>query len=348
MLDFNLYSQKFRHAARSLGLPNDYISNCLSYAATLADNKVPIIYDIHHFSRLVGYQKSYIEDVINDNSHFYHHFKVLKKSKKSYRFLCEPYPDLKAIQRWILENILKTIALNPCAKAYVRNSSIYDSARLHIDQGVLIRVDIKDFFDSITFEHVFPVFEKLGYSREVSLCLTRLCLYKNRIPQGGVTSPFLSNIVFKRIDSRVFGLCQKYGARYSRYADDLVFSGTLSKKEVKAFLWSLEHILRSEGFSINHKKTSIQRKQQRQLVHGLVVNNKLNLPRAKVQALRQELYYVMKFGVANCCDHNDIQRSHYIDHLIGRVNQVLYVQPSNRYFIKALNYLRECKRINLF
>lgn len=126
-------------------------------------------------------------------------------------------------------------------------------------------------------QKVYKIFRKAGYSKSVAYCLALICIDDNKLPQGAPTSPKLANIYCKRLDCRINGLCKKYNARYSRYADDITISGN---KNIKNCLEIVNNIIQEEGFTLNNKKTRIQKKGQRQEVTGLNLNSgKVTIPK---------------------------------------------------------------------
>ena len=170
------------------------------------------------------------------------------------------------------------IGASKYAMAFVKGRSIANNARFHTGKKVVVVVDIKDFFGSITKEQVFYALQKEGISDIDAARIIEICTLDGSLPQGAPTSPLLSNIVFKKLDYRLAGLAGKWdkrktGTAYSRYADDLTFS---SNDVVfhRIFLSVVEKFLDEEGFCINHDKTKIMRNGNRQMVTGVVVNQK--------------------------------------------------------------------------
>lgn len=152
---------------------------------------------------------------------------------------------MKNIQKWILNEILYKIEPSEYSKAFRLGTSIKDNAKYHRKQPKLLTIDIRDYFGSITVKKVYLFFKKLGYSKQVSTMLANLCTLEGSLPQGSPTSPMLSNLITKKMDNRIAGLCKKEGIRYTRYADDLTFSGDFQE----GYLINLiEEILMSEGF----------------------------------------------------------------------------------------------------
>jgi len=220
-----------------------------------------------------------------------------------------PGDQLKALQRKVLWRLLEPLALRPCVTGFVRGRSIVDNARPHVGQGVVINLDLADFFGNITVEQVQAVFTAHGWDQEAAAILARLCTSDGRLPQGAPTSPALSNLVCRRLDARLGALAARAQGQYTRYADDLTFSfpafGRNRRRRVprtrasgeaarrrpagpsRALLNKIGMIIAAEGFRIQRKKrVRVQRSHQRQTATGLVVNQKLNAPRALRRLVR--------------------------------------------------------------
>ncbi|MCH7916630.1 MAG: RNA-directed DNA polymerase [Planctomycetes bacterium] len=155
--------------------------------------------------------------------HFYYTFTIPKR-RGGTRQIDAPYDVLKGVQAWILRYILEPVALPPVATAFRRRKNLRDNVVPHQGHQFILCIDLEDFFPSIGANKVFSVFRSLGYTNFVSHLLTSLCTYQDRLPQGGVTSPILSNITCKRLDNRFSGYASRLFVSYTRYADDLTFS----------------------------------------------------------------------------------------------------------------------------
>ncbi len=336
-IDWPSYAKKFRKKALGAGYNSDEIKTCLQYARNLSKQNLPIIYDAKHFSNIVEYESWYIHGVTNSKTHFYRKYKIPKKNGE-YRNITEPLPSLKEIQRWILDNILTEISIHPAAKAYSQGLSIVDNARFHKKQKLVLRLDIKDFFPSIRINYVNSIFKEIGYSKSVSKLLAELTTYNGSLPQGAPTSPMLSNIIMRRLDARVFSYARKKELRYTRYADDLIISGDFNPAEVISFL---KMVIKETGFCVNTKKTRILRQSNRQIVTGVVVNKKLQAPKDVRRKIRQELYYIKKFGLDSHMTKCDMNRANYIPYLKGLAHYVLQVNSKDRDALALIEYFRE-------
>jgi RNA-directed DNA polymerase len=217
----------------------------------------------------------------------YHEFTIPKRSGGTRR-ICAPAPPLKALQRRICRRLLRRLRAHPCATGFERGHSIVTHAAFHARQAIVIRMDLKEFFDSTRADRVRDYFRKIGWNREAADLLVRLCTHRDGLPQGAPTSPRLSNLVNYRLDARLAAAAAKFGAAYSRYADDLTFSlGANEPRRVSELIRITKHVTGDHGYVLHQrKKLQIRRQHQRQLVTGLVVNDRVNLPRSTRRRLR--------------------------------------------------------------
>ena len=304
---------------------DSYTTKFLTYAKNLFDKGVPIISSPLHFSLLVGMDHQYVCNMANGQASFYRTFRI-KKSNGKLRSISEPLPDLKYVQHWILTNILEKISVSPYAKAYVKNQTIKANARFHRHQKVVVTMDIKDFFPSITVFDVFRIFREIGYLENVSWFLANLCCYKKKLPQGAPTSPYLSNLRMQGFDQDMDKYIRTKSIRYTRYADDLTFSGNF---DPHLLIRDISKMLYLHGFRINADKTRVARAGARQEVTGIVVNEKLQVPRNTRRDIRKQVYYIKKYGVESHLNYIGETRQHYLEHLLGRINFILFINPKD-------------------
>ncbi len=312
----------------------EYISECLLYAEKLFSQNLPVIFDVKHFAMLVGYKVEYVYRMAFAQKKFYRHFTIEKRNGTE-RNIDEPLPDLKIIQRWILDEILFHIQISKYAKAFVKGASIKSGARFHRKQAVVLTVDIKDFFPSVHFFTVRDVFLNVGYSRRLSTFLANICTLNNSLPQGAPTSPYLSNIVMREIDETLGTLALEKKWRYTRYADDITFSGNLNVGFLMAYI---EKVLRRKGFHLNSDKTRVARKNARQEVTGIVVNQHMQIAKQKRKDIRQQVYYIKKYGVESHLFATKETRKNYIPHLLGLIEHAIFINPEDK-------EMQECKEI---
>ncbi len=211
----------------------------------------------------------------------------IPKHKGGYRAITAPDNYLKIIQRRILEKILYQHEVHSCCHGFRPGCSIASNAQPHVGRNICINMDLKDFFPTITANRVYGLFCSFGYDSWTASFLTRLTTYNGCLPQGAPTSPAISNLVCRRLDRRLAKLAGKAGANYSRYADDLTFS---SDREICRLIPLIVDIIKSEGFEPAKDKLRITRKGNRQEVTGLVVNEKVAVPRHVRRRLRAVMH----------------------------------------------------------
>ncbi|MBP1765280.1 MAG: RNA-dependent polymerase [Firmicutes bacterium] len=213
---------------------------------------------------------------------------TVPKKTEGFRVICAPQGLLLAVQRKINDVILKEVVLSSCCHGFVKERSIITNAAAHVQKEVLLSLDIKDFFSTITANRVFGVFKSLGRSPEEARFLTRLCTYNGCLPQGAPSSPAIANRACNHMDKRLAKLAEYHRAAYSRYADDLTFSGD---KPVLRLLPLIKAIVAEEGFAIAEHKTRVAKQNQRQVVTGLTVNSEIKVRRPEKRRIRAILHH---------------------------------------------------------
>lgn len=346
IFSFNTYKEEFREGAQNVGFSEKNILKCLTYSETLWKNNVPIIYNLTHLSRLTGFKRNYVVQaaVVSKHSDAYYRYYKIPKKNRGIRKIQEPLPNLKSIQHWILFNILYKIDSSNYAKAYIKNKGLKDNLKFHKNQKKVYSIDIEDFFSNITYDKVCNIFEDVGYSDSMSKYLSKLCCLKNTLPQGAPTSPYISNLIMKDIDKEIGKYCVEKKIRYTRYADDLTFSGDFDEKELTILV---KDLLSKEGFKLNTDKTKLMLNSQRQIVTGVLVNKKLQLTKEKRRELRQILYFINKYGLDSHIEKTGMNKRNYLDYLIGRIGFGLYINPNDKelrgYFDKIIQLKKDLK-----
>lgn len=342
VMDFVQYSEEFSKEAIKLGYSEQNIKRCIAYAAVLFSHDVPVIYNTSHLSQLVGYKIEYLKKATFYTNYFYRDFEIIKKNG-SKRAISEPLPSLKEIQLWILKNILYKVPVSPVAKAYKPSVKIIENLKFHRKQPKVFILDLENFFPSIKFKAIQNIFLDLGYSKLVARLLSKLCTKEGVLPQGAPTSPYLSNLIFREADSLIFDFCKQRKIRYTRYADDLSFSGDFDEKEL---MEKVTEAIETLGLHINKSKTKMMTPNTRQTVTGIVVNEKLQVVFHKRNALRQALYYIKKYGLKEHQDYKDIIQKNYLEHLMGKINFVLQINPNDTEFLNYKTFLIDLKKKN--
>jgi RNA-directed DNA polymerase len=343
-LKFDEYTKLFKIEAQANDLGSEYIDKCLRYAEPLLKKSIPIISDQNHLSLLLGVDLIYLYGVSNCSKRYYRKFNIKKRNKKK-RTIHEPLPLLKEIQKWILKEILDKVKPSIYNKAFKKKSSIKDNAKFHRNQKKIVCLDIKDYFGSIKYNKVYLFFSDLGYAPDVSTMLTNLCTYKYKLPQGAPTSPSLSNLLTISLDNKLFELVNQYTPplRYSRYADDITFSGLFNSTEI---IKKINEIICSEEFRLNTEKTRVLTSNKRQIVTGIVVNKKLQVDKNKRKKIRQCMYYIEKYGLDSHIKSIKWMQSQesYVRYLLGNVNFILFINTKDMNMIKykdvLINFLK--------
>lgn len=212
---------------------------------------------------------------------------TIPKRNGGVRKLAVPSPALKQLQRRLLRRTLGKLRAHPAACGFERGRSIVDHAENHNDSDVVVKFDLRDFFNSTPAARVEGYFRSIGWNDEAALLLTKLCTWQGSLPQGAPTSPRLSNLVNYGFDARLAGIAVLFGGRYSRYADDLTFSfDGDAARSVGHVVHRVKIAVRECGYRLNKRKTRVMRRHQRQQVTGLVINLDVNLPRETRRRLR--------------------------------------------------------------
>ena len=242
----------------------------------------------------------------------YHRF-TIPKCDGTERAIWAPMPKLKEAQRWVLRNIVERLLVHGAAHGFLPGRSTLSNASVHHDPRVVVKMDIKDFFPTITLPRVKGVFRKAGYREPIAMLLALICTESPReivthqgrtyyvalgprcLPQGAPTSPALTNTLCLGLDHRLSGLARSLGWRYTRYADDLTFSLPGDFRGPVGFaklLGSVQRIVGDEGFRLHPAKTSVARRGGRQRITGLVVNGELppRVPRELRRRLRAAVH----------------------------------------------------------
>ncbi len=288
-----------------------------------------------------------------------HHYRYRWITKRSgMRRLIEiPKSRLKIIQRQVLHELLNLVPPHPCAHGFRRRHSCLSYAAPHIGKAAILRMDLKDFFHSVPTPRIGALFRRLGYPSTVARLLQGLCthavspvlagapyrelswarkkrLLQKHLPQGAPTSPAIANLCAWRLDCRLHGVAEHFGLDYTRYADDLAFSGSSKLVGLAPYLQGLVGaVAMEEGFSVNHRKTRLNTQGQCQCLAGVVVNEKPNPRRREYDRLKAILHNCVRFGP------DSQNRRGLVDfkfHLAGRVAYVAWLNPSRGNRLKAL------------
>lgn len=252
---------------------------------------LPVIQTIDDFSLITHISNYTIFQLSKNSDNYYKTYIIPKKSGKP-REICQPSRKLKGFQSWILVNILdKTKSSNSC-KGFEKKTSTLDNALPHKGANTILTIDLKDFFPSITSKQVFNVFKTLGYNNLISTVFTNICTYKGFLPQGSPCSPKLANLSAWMLDLRIQGYVGKRGINYTRYADDLSFSG-LNPSNVVNIYPMIKTIIESEKFKINNSKTRVASSARAKIVTGLIISDeKIGIGKQKYKNVRAKIHHL--------------------------------------------------------
>lgn len=260
----------------------------------------------------------------------------IRKRNGRQRLIERPRPKLLRTQRIITRQVLNHIPLHEAVHGFRRDCSVTTCATPHIGKVVVVRIDLQNFFGSITTARVRSLFLTAGYSKQIAERLAQLCtvpasicddaqMRRSRLPQGAPSSPNLANAVAFQMDRRLAGLATSLGLTYTRYADDLIFSGDESFAErTQRFVTSAAAIVMEEGFEVHFHKTKIMRRAGCQNVLGLTVNDRLSTSRKDYETLKAILHNCVRFGLES---QNLDGHSNFAESLRGRIAHVANVHP---------------------
>lgn len=291
----------------------------------------------------------------------HYRYQWLPKRGGRFRLLEAPKKNLKAIQRTLLHGILDAIPPHPAAHGFRRGRSILSYAAPHVGKHIVVRFDLADFFPSVTASRVHALFRMAGYPRAIARTLTGLCttqtpgdvlasrpvsefekneanwqepFRQRHLAQGAPTSPALANLCAFRLDVRLAALAKKMGADYTRYADDLAFSGGPKLRQHAKRLQILVGVIAAEeGFRLNFRKCKFMSASVRQELAGVVVNVRPSGRRADFDVLKAILTNCIRQGAAS---QNRDKVADFRAHLLGRITHWMNLHPEKGKKLRGL------------
>lgn len=335
-------SQHYRTIGAGQGISQDILNAAVQTGEAIVQKNAQLqpVFTLRHLAYLTDCDYGLLRAIIGRATQDpYRVFRIHKRPRQDgqnrYRTICAPAPQLLAVQRWLATNILNHAGLyiHPASKAFAPNCTLMEAAKPHCGAKWLIKVDVQNFFESISEIAAYRAFRRLGYQALMSFEFARLCTRlggwtKRRshqqwrrnpwlryeidaynhsqgrighLPQGAPSSPMLANIAMFATDDELNALALMFRLNYSRYADDLVFSTTdpaFTRKQAASVVGSVYRILGKYGFSPNTSKTQIVPPRARKIVLGLLVDETYpRLPREFKEKMRMHLYYLKKNGV---------------------------------------------------
>ncbi len=264
-----------------------------AYFHEMHQRKLCAVLNPAHLSRILNTDHDLLIRLAHDSEKHYETYYIPKRNGRK-RKIDSPRKPLKRVQRKILDRVLQQVPINSHAEGFVRRKSILTNAGRHVGRKIVIKMDIRHFFPSISFSRVTGVFEALGYPYNVADLLAKLTCHEGYLPIGAPTSPAISNIICRKMDKRFSRLGQKSGFNYSRYADDIAISS--NHPNLNGMIPFFYQIIAEEGFEVNQDKTVVMRSGARQKITGVVVNEKTNAPREEIRKLRAVLCNCLRNG----------------------------------------------------
>lgn len=242
-------------------------------------------------------KNKYIKTIYSITNNIESNYKIynIQKNNGKYRTIYEPNPLLKHIQRKILANILNNKSISKYAKAYHKGISLLDNAQPHVNKNLILKLDIKNFFENISFIDIYNSCFSIEYfPKSVGMLLTYLCTYNDHLTQGSPTSAYISNLVMKDFDETIGNFCKLNQITYTRYSDDMTFSGNFNPSDI---INKVRKMLYPLGLKLNDDKIHVINRSSSQNVTGIVVNEKAQVSSKYRKEIRKEIYYINKFGL---------------------------------------------------
>lgn len=252
---------------------------------------LPVIQTVEDFSELTHISEYSIYQLSMHSDMYYKTYPIQKKSGKL-RTISQPSKKLKGLQSWILVNILNKLKVSSSCKGFEKGSSTANNAEAHKGANTVLTIDLEDFFPTVKRKQIFNIFKAIGYNNTIAVIFTNICTFKEALPQGSPCSPKLANLSTWQLDVRIQGYVGKRGINYTRYADDLTFSG-LGPVKVVQILPMIKTIVEDEHFKINPSKTRIAGSCRAKLITGLVLSNDtFGIGKQKYKNVRAKIHHL--------------------------------------------------------
>lgn len=328
----------------------EFIKIAIEYAENLHHKGLPVIFSTRHLSQLLNIEYGDFLKLIRCREGYYKYY-VIKKKHGGKRRIVVPYNNLKMIQRWINKKILQKVVFKEYVTGFVPQRSILSNAKIHQQAKYVSKYDMKDFFESINERRVYGIFHGLGYAKNLSIDLARLCTtliseykWENMsdeeqqaflqlkdkkeafLVQGAPTSPTLANLCSRHLDNRLSAWALKAGVHYSRYADDITFSSNDKGKLPKSLF--VKKIVEEEKFQLNQEKTRMICEGSGLSITGILVDyNKIRLSRKYKKDIYKHLYYCEKYGARNHFARVAPNKQHCREWLYGKILYINAIEP---------------------
>ncbi|MEW6999124.1 reverse transcriptase family protein [Colwelliaceae bacterium BS250] len=339
--------------------PEDKLAEIIDKANKLKRKSLPYVHSIKHLSHYSGSDYNFLRKSVNRFTINYKEYQIPKRSG-GFRYIKAPSDELKKVQRWISQNILIKLKPHWRCYSYHKGASIFECATQHCGARWLIKLDLEDFFNSITEIQIYNLFRELGYSSLVSFEFARLCTdsakvtnefankfksssknedypYLNgnikfigQLPQGAPTSPSLSNMVFKPVDIALEQLAKEFNLVYTRYSDDLCFSTrekSFNREKARKVITLIESLLDDNKYTSNKRKIRVIPPGTSKTVLGLNVSGNVPLlSKVFKSRLERHLYGLMENGPEKHKEHTKFKTIFgLLDHIEGIINYALSI-----------------------
>jgi len=305
----------------------------------IIQKQLPMFENINQLSRLMSLSTRLLYCLSKLNKRYYK-CKYIPKKDGSLRMIQSPSYTMSIVQTWILKNILDDLEPSERAMAFRKGKKygIKTNARYHLETLYGLSIDLTDFFTNIKANKVNHLFTSLGYNSFASTILTNICTLNQSLPQGGICSPALSNLICISMDNRIIGLCEKNGIRYTRYADDMYFSCD-NKDLLRKIYPIVNKIIISEGFEVNKKKTCFHSPSNKKIITGIVISQALKENKFELKAKR-DLKREIRRKIHRTLITGDYSKR---ENILGSIAYVSYIEKENNepYLDRIKNYIQK-------
>jgi len=355
-------SQRYLKYGEQLGRSESTLDAAVAQIESIGQKKPsrPAVLTLAHLAKLSGTTHIGLRGFVSRTAYMpYRRFRIRKRSG-GHRHIAVPSTELNMVQTWIAQQVLAQQPVHAASHAFSPESSIVKCARQHCNARWLIKIDIADFFGSITEIQAWRVFRRLGYNRLISFEMARICTDQvpksskyhlkswsaspqkyvipsygspllGRLPQGAPTSPMLSNLVMKVIDEKISHLANQYGLRFTRYSDDMTFSTIDSKfrrENATELIEQIAGILKKQGLFLNRRKTAVIPPGSRKIVLGLLVDRKYPSLTSQFKNLMKQHLFSLEKNIENHVNHRGFDSiGGMYRHVLGLINYANMVDP---------------------
>ena len=329
-----------------------YLDTCRIIWKTTTENNVIPIFTLKHLSLLTNVDYKILYTYTHRQVNPYK--KIIIETSNKRRELLVPWKELSIIQNWIKKNILDNIDSSNYATAYDKNCSIVKNAEIHKHSLWLIKLDLKNFFNTIHEHNIYEIFKEIGYPSLLSLELAKLCTYEYKkektiyyntgypysksiayLPQGACTSPKLANLFSRKLDKEIIQVLNskfnEFQLKFTRYSDDIVISGNLgSQDKCKEIIEEVTQIIQNNKLKVNKKKTKIFSPKTTKKITGInIINGKLKPSKKIINYVKTSLYYIGKYSIEEHLEKINSNYSYdietYKEHLLGKIFFIRFV-----------------------